>query len=416
MDRAFLTAFLVCLSLHPVAGQTQTPKQRASRQKPAVPATFTLERIISRLQEVAKKDYPEAALIKKIEKDGIDFLATPQNLSRLRDSGASASLLDLVKRLAPVPAPPPPPVPKPDPTGTVQVTCAPAECLVSFGGKAGIATIGGKLIRRGLAQGTVPIEISKEGFLPFSRDVKVIPNEVHVVNAELKPTLSTKQSWGAQLRENAEQALGGISGLRETQSVLASGDATVWGHDGRKYTSSIEMLLRMPDKAFFRTRAGKGSTYEVEFLPAFRAKSNLPEQEARDLEAGLRLLRKYQIAAVFDRISQPGSEVIADSNGPKDAAGFRVKSGTEDLVILLDKDQRPKEIREDLPFGEGIRALYSAYKMKDKAYYPDQISILWPGAPKQGISVQFHSVEINPDRKKDAGFRLKKGGFLSLGH
>ncbi|MDQ6676035.1 MAG: hypothetical protein M3Z09_01920 [Acidobacteriota bacterium] len=415
-SRAFLAGWwMACLILHPSPGQTQSARLPPNRQKAPVAAPFTLERILGRLQEVAKKEYPEAALIRKIEKDGIDFVSTPQNLSRLTDAGASASLLELVKHLAPVPAPPPPPIPKPDPTGTVQVTCAPAECLIALGGKGGTATSGGKLIRRGVAPGEVPIDISKEGFLPFSGAVKIIPNGTSFVTVELKPSLSKKQEWGTQLKDKAEQALGGESGLKQTRSVLSSGEATIWGRNGNKYASSLEMLLRIPDKAFFRARAGKASTYEVEFLPTFRAKSNLPEQEARDLEAGLRLLRKYQIAAVFERISQPWIRLIADSDNPRDGAEFRAKSSAEDLIIVLDSNRRPKEVREDLPFGEGIRALYSAYQSRDNAYFPTRISILWPGSPKQGISVQFQNFEFNPDRKKDGGYRLKKaGGVFSL--
>ena len=401
--------FIALLCMSATVAQTQPLR---SRTKTKVPQSkpFTLERLIARLHDVADKEYTEAALLKKIEKDGIDFTATAPNVLKLREAGGSDSLLGIVRRLGPPPAVLLPPVVRLAPTGTVEVTCMPTECLVGFGEEPEVVAANGKRIRLDLATGNISIRVTKKGFIPWAGSAEVKANAKTSITAVLKPNLQTQQLWGIQLKDQIMQAVGLHARSQDSRTLLSLGDTTIWGHDGRKYTSSLEMLLRNPDKAFFRTRAGKHSTFEVEFFPTFRSKTNLREEEARDTEAGLRLFLKYQISALMDRLALPGIELIAETNQARDGVELLCKSSTVAFVVVLDSDGRPKEVREEQPVGLGIHAHYSAYRLLGKEYLPAEISVVWAGSPKQGIAVRLQKFEFNPNLKNDSGYRLRRSG------
>lgn len=402
---------VLLLCLLSLSGLAQVRPVRPPSRPPAkapVSAPFTLERLVRRLQDVANKEYTEGALVKRVEKDGVDFSATEANLLRLTRAGASPALLETVKRLSPAVHQPPPVIAKPDPTGDLKISCEPAECLVSISGAAPVLTNGGVLVRKGLKHGTVPIEVSKLGFRPFKSSAVVQAGTVEMHTA-LQPDPAMRQKWGADLNAKMIEALGGEAHLSAVMGFLATGEATVWGQNGKKYSSSIELLIRTPDKAFFRTTSGKRSVYQVDFFPKFRSKSNVSEEESRDLDAALRLYSKYQLYSVLNRLKASGARLSSDTPEMADGAEIHAETSTETVTLVLGGEGRPRELREDVPLGDGVRALYSSYRNQDGLFYPAKVTIVWAGPSKRGIEMEFHSFQINPNLKNESNYRVKKG-------
>ena len=266
---------ILCILTLPVLAQVKPARSPAKTGKASVAKPFTLDRLVSRLADVTKKEYTESALIRRMEKDGIDFTATDANLSRLAHAGASPAFLDVVKHLAPVVHEAPPVIAKVEPTSEIEVSCEPAECQVRIGAAAPISTTGGKLVHKGLKHGAVTVEVTKLGFRPF-KTTAMVQGATAEVKAVLQPDTALRQKWGADLKAKVIDSIGGQARLKPATAFFASGDATIWGQDGKKYTSSLEVLIRPPNKAFFRASAGKRSLYEADFLPVFRSKSSVP--------------------------------------------------------------------------------------------------------------------------------------------
>lgn len=408
--RGLKVLFLIAFTAVPDWAQAvpaRTKGQTATKAISVVP--FSLDRVSNGLKNVKNHDFTEAALIKRLLKDGISFTATQENVQKLKDAGASAALIDTVTRLAPPPTPPPTII-TPVPKGSLVVNCSPAECEVVVGARSPMRSVSGTLKASALPEGIISVNVLKDGFMSSKSAANIVPDKTVSVSVDLTPTVGTLQLWGEQMLEKALAAMGGEPGLRQAKSVYALGDCTIWGRNGNPYQSSIQTLMRLPGKAFFRIRAGKAGSFESDYLPDFQVKTNFPEQEARDLDAGLRLLKDYQSGVILDSISSGRMSVTADKPVPiaLDGAAFHAVSSTESYTVVLDADGRPREIRAESPAGKGIRAEYSQYQAQEGIYFPATVLIVWPGTPQQGIQVHFSTFQINPGDGLDAKNRLKK--------
>ena len=363
------------------------------------------------MQDVKNGVYPEPALVRQVLKDGVSFLATPRNNDRIKAAGGSADLVEAIRKLAPAPVPEPVAIVKPVPKGDLEVNCLPIECDVSVDNQPA-KTNGGKLLIVSLPEREVTVTVAKEGFATSEFRVRISSERMSIVRTELKPTRATQETWGEQLRVKAVDALGGDAGIDSTRELFAVGDCTVWGSDGKPYSSSFEMLIR-PSKAFFRALAGKAGSYGVDYLPTFRSKTNFPEEQARALDAGFRLLNDYQLSRLMNRMRGPAMTLIADSalaeKGKR--AEFRAESSTDTFTVSLDKDGRPAELIQRTPLGTGVRAEYSDYSLERNAYVPTRVLVVWPGSPQQGISVHLTTIQLNPSKAIDSGKTVKKRRF-----
>ena len=412
MRRMVLAICIATLAVAPgVQALAQAPVRSKGKVRKTVTARpYTIDRLLVGLQDVKNGDYTEPALVKQVAKDGVAFASLPENLDRLRKAGASSALIEAVLKIAPAPPPEPPPVIQPKPKGDLEFSCTPAECEVSIGGTAIKTTLKGKLHVAGLAEGETSVHVSKNGFTSSETRVRIASEKAASLHVELNPTRATLEIWGEQLRNRAVDALGGEPALVSMGEIFALGDCTVWGQDGKPYQSSIEALMRGSAKAFFRMRAGKSGSYEVEYLPVFQSKTNFPEQEARALDAGLRLLADFQVAKLLARMKQPGMTIVADGVIPAnlDGAVFHAESSTDAFTVLLNADGRPKRIEQTNTLGKGARAEYSDYKLQSGSFVPARMMVVWQGSPQQGISVHFSTVELKPDATRDLLYSVKK--------
>jgi len=398
-------------------GQTPpAPGRPQVKGRPISVTPFTLDRVVGIIRHVKNGDLPEAALVKRLTKDGISFQATIENVMRLREAGASETLIQTVQKLAPAPPPLPviPVVVTAIPKGSLALNCSPAECDVNIGPTRHMRTVSGKLHVPDLEPGEVSVEVLKDGFAASKVEVKIVAEETTTVSATLEPTSATLRVWGEDLRRKAVDALGGAAGLHQSESLFGSGDCTIWGRDGNAYQSSIQLIIRLPEKLFFSVRAGKTGVFEADYIPAYRARTRFPEQEARELDAGLRLLKDYQLSTLFDRINSKEVTITANASTTTefDGATFQASSSTETLTVVLNAQARPKEIREDSAVGKGVRAEYSEYRWENGTYIPATVFILWPGSSQQGIKIHLREISLNGAERMESLEKRKRRWWL----
>jgi hypothetical protein len=228
----------VALALPFAGGQTQTAnpntpvKKTASskgKAKTADPVPdgppVTLDNTVKMLAAVKQGLMTAPRVLAIVNKRNIDFEATPDNLGKLMNAGASPELLDLVSSLKP-PAPPPPPPPPPKPvTGTLNFLCTPAECMIRIDGGPDKTTANGRISIPDLVYKQYLVDFRKEGYMPKAEKITVSSPMSSEISVTLELNPETRAKWGQQLYTSAVQALGGAKGLGEFKSISATGGA-----------------------------------------------------------------------------------------------------------------------------------------------------------------------------------------------
>ncbi len=374
---------------------------------------FTLDQLLVLLKQDA---IPMRRRKEAIESRGIAFALSSDALSKLESTGASDDILEVIKSKAKPAASPAaaPPAPKPVAKGMLNLTCAPAECLVSLNGTAIGPTSGGKLDVAGLTPGNWVVDFAKEGYTTHQVSVTVEPAKSAAISATLDLDRAAREAFGKQLFQKMIQALGGDDGLKILASVQASGSTTLWGHDGASVRWTLLMRNRT-DRALFQAKAGR-ILHEVMFEGSeFKASKNLTGDEALQLPTDFGMIRDDQLPALIARLQSPGYKLTANHPDPVSGEDYSIvaASGTEKISIGLDANLRPQRIRIATAAGIGSALItYADYIQNGNAFYPKTM-LIKPDAQQQGIEVRFDKVELNPNLK-DTDYKLRGKPFLEL--
>jgi hypothetical protein len=371
---------------------------------------FTLDQVLVLLKQDA---IPLRRRKEAIENRGLAFSLSSDALSRLESAGASGDMLDVIRSKA-KPAPPPPVAPKPMPKGMLELTCAPAECLVSLNGTAIGPTSGGKLELAGLTPGNWVLDFTKEGFAGHQSTVMVESAKSTMATAVLEPSRAAREAFGKQLFQKMIRALGGDDGLKTLGSVEASGSTTLWGHDGTSVRWTLLMRNRT-DRALFQAKTGR-ILHEVMFEGSeFKASKNLKGDDALQLPTDFGMIRDNQLPALIARLEGPNYKLIANHPDPAASEDYSIvaESGTDKISIALDANSRPQRVRIATDAGIGsVLITYSDYVQNGNSFYPKTM-LIKPDAQQQGIEVRFDKVELNPNLK-DIDYRLRGKLLLDL--
>jgi len=373
---------------------------------------FTLDQVLVLLKQDA---IPMRRRKEAIENRGIAFTLSSDTLSKLESAGASEEILDVIKGKA-KPALAAPTVAKATPKGTLNLTCAPAECQVSLNGTSIGPTSGGVLEATGLTPGTWTIDFSKEGFAGNQSSVTVEAAKSTAVAVTLGPDPAAREAFGTHLFQKMTGAVGGPDGLKTLASVQAVGSTTLWGRDGKSVRWTLLMRNRA-DRGLFQAKSGR-LLHEVTFTGSeFKASKNLKGDEALELPTDFGLIRDYQLTALIAKMQSAGFKLVADHPDPAASDDFVLfaETGTEKISVALDSNQRPERVKITTAAGLGSALItYADYVQNGNAFYPKTMQIK-PDNQQQGIEVRFDTVELNPNLT-DPDYKLRGKPFVDLGN
>jgi hypothetical protein len=373
---------------------------------------FTLDQVLLLLKQDA---IPMRRRKEAIENRGIAFALSSDTLSKLESAGASDEILDVIKGKA-KPAAASPAVAKALPKGSLNLTCAPAECQVSLNGTLIGPTSGGVLEATGLTPGSWVINFSKEGFAGNQSSVIVEAAKSTAVAVTLGPDPAAREAFGTHLFQKMAGAVGGPDGLKTLASVQAVGSTTLWGRDGKSVRWTLLMRNRA-DRGLFQAKSGR-LLHEVTFTGSeFKASKNLKGDEALELPTDFGLIRDYQLPALLARMQSSGFKLVADHPDPAPSDDFVLfaENGTEKISVVLDSNLRPERVKITTAAGLGSALItYSDYVQSGNAFYPKTMQIK-PDNQQQGIEVRFDTVELNPNLT-DPDYKLRGKPFVDLGN
>ena len=196
-----LLAAHACLAQHTVAMEHKTSHAARPTDPFLSGAPFTLDQTLNLLRQDA---IPLRRRKEAIQSRGVDFSWSQETIEKLKATGASAELLELIESKArPAPAPP---APKPAPVGSISLKCAPTECNVAVNGHAVGSTLSGTLELARLAPGKWVVDLSKNGYISRQSSVLVDENKTATVSAVLEPDRTTEETFGTELFRKMVQA------------------------------------------------------------------------------------------------------------------------------------------------------------------------------------------------------------------
>ncbi|HTC35430.1 MAG TPA: hypothetical protein VK724_18800 [Bryobacteraceae bacterium] len=374
---------------------------------------FTLDQVMMLLKQDA---IPVRRRKEALENRGIAFALSSDTLNKLQSAGASDEILDVIKAKAAKPAATAPAVAKVVPKGSLNLTCAPAECQVSLNGTSIGPTAAGALEASGLTPGNWVVDFSKEGFLGSQTTVIVEPAKAATVAVTLLPDRAAREGFGRQLFQKMIAAVGGDDGVKTLGSVQAVGSTTLWGSDGKSVRWTLLMRNRS-DRGLFQAKSGR-LLHEVSFEGSeFKASKNLKGDEALALPTDLGLIRDYQLPALIARLQTAGYKLVAEHPDPTAGEEFVLfaEAGTQKVSIGLDANLRPERVKITTAAGLGSALItYADYVQNGNTFYPKTMQIK-PDNQQQGIEVRFDTVELNPNLK-DTDYKLRGKPFIDLGN
>jgi hypothetical protein len=373
---------------------------------------FTLDQVLLLLKQDA---IPMRRRKEAIENRGIAFALSSDTLARLASAGAPDEILDVIKSKA-KPSPAPAPAPKALAKGSINLTCAPAECQVSLNGTALGPTAGGTLEATGLTPGNWVVDLSREGFVAKQSTVIVEAAKSSTVAITLEPDHAAREAFGTHLFQKMIASVGGEDGLKALGSVQAVGSTTLWGRDGKSIRWTLLMRNRA-DRGLFQAKSGR-LLHEVMFSGSeFKASKNLKGDEALELPTDFGLIRDYQLPAMIARLRSSNYKLVADHPDPAASDEFVLfaEAGTEKISVALDANSRPERIKITTAAGLGSALItYSDYVQNGSAFYPKTMQIK-PDNEQQGIEVRFDTVELNQNLT-DTDYKLRGKPFVDLGN
>jgi hypothetical protein len=407
-------ALMVALAGIPQAGHAATDPKLGHGKKSDPFLTgdpFTLDQVLMLLKQDA---IPVRRRKEAIENRGIAFALSSDTLSKLEFAGASDEILSVIKSKAAKPVATAPAAPKVLPKGSLNLTCAPAECQVSLNGTSIGPTSGGTLEAASLTPGNWVVDFSKEGFLGNQTTVIVAAAKATTVAVTLNPDRAAREVFGKQLFQKMIGAVGGEDGLKTLGSVQAVGSTTLWGRDGKSVRWTLLMRNRS-DRGLFQAKSGR-LLHEVMFAGSeFKASKNLKGDDALELPTDFGLIRDYQLPALIARLQGSGYKLVAEHPNPAAGDEFVLfaEAGTEKVSIGLDSNLRPERVKITTAAGLGSALItYADYVQNGNTFYPKTMQIK-PDNQQQGIEVRFDTVELNPNLK-DTDYKLRGKPFLDL--
>jgi hypothetical protein len=362
---------------------------------------FSLNDILQRVGIIADRRLRLA-----IDRRGLSFSPSPEDLDRLKQAGAGSELLQIIQAKAPPPAKPKPAPPAH--AGLLTLHCAPAECEILINGKLRGATSHGSMEIHNLPVGNAVIDLRKEG---FEGQQVVIPMHAGASadrEVTLQPTVATRNRVGNGLVGKMIERLGGKDAFQKSSLVSAAGSASLLQAGGQKSDWQATARLRLPATALIELIGPKTKWWTS--LSGDDIKSGGTRQMAHGPLAGamekmVRLYRDYQLAAVVGRLA--GLKATAMDAAPNGSGEQRVRVFNRDAAfhILLDSEGSPVHLFYEPPAGQGsaVEVTYDDYASVQNVWYPRSMSIKLTEQQPLGLELHWKDVAF-PDKLIDKEF------------
>jgi hypothetical protein len=413
-----------CLAEEQPSGSSpKTPSTKKTADPLLSGPPFTFEQL---LRLIHQSTIPPRRRQDAIQRRGLAFLLSSESVDKLKASGASEELLEVIKSKAsqafascPIPAsstpaPPSPPPPKRPPEGKLAIRCAPAECEISLNDSPRGSTHDGLLEVAELPVGQWTIAFKKSGYLDRQAVVTVEPDAAASISEVLNPNRATQEAYGAELFQKVVRAIGLSDTTRGQLAVEAVGATTTWTSEGRSIRS-ILWMRNQPERALFQIKAGRGLR-EVAFIGGqYTTSKRLKAPEALQLASDAGLIRDNQLSALIARLRSSEFTILANHNTPAagEEFGLIAEGGAERISIALDGDLLPRQVRMVTATGAGSRIVsYADYAKFEGISYPKTMQIK-PEGSRNSLDVHFDTVTINST--VNAGdYKLKRKPILAF--
>jgi hypothetical protein len=396
------------LAVVPATGQGKRPA------KPAKPASASTERAFVQgspldleklLVLISAKDpksgkplIDDATLVEAIRNRKLNFVATDDNVERLKQVGAKDDVIAAVREVAPEP---PKPAEPPKPTLVpLTVNCAP-DCSFRIDGGAPAETEGGT-IRKQLTLGTHEIEASKPGYDVQKKSVD-LTEEGNVIEFALKPDEATRVRFGAAALGKMLAAVGDetvdASARGSLTWIPTTGAPVEWSIATRFSPAMLSLAVTAGNNSF--ELECKGETCEPKQSGKFWGKrKDMKGADAARAEQDLRAFRRYYVTGIA-RVLRPqlaGGRLrsLADSEAPVNGSLALHVEGAEDVWnFVLDAAFLPQSASH---FAKAVpqtimKASYGDYAPAGSAKLPKRTTITPPDPKLGAIQVKFDSIE-----------------------
>ncbi len=375
------------------------PQQKPVTTRPAPsPAPKAGPRSLADVQEfvqgMAKGLITESEAIDKIRERGLNFIATPENLARLRAAGATPALLEAIRKLAPEP---------PKPTTTLAAACVPEECVIKINGSIAGTTTAGRFERAGLDIGQIEVTFEKEGYLTQQKTVQ-LSAAPSAISVEMEPNPATRQENGRKLFLLARHALGVESNFKPLE-VLAGGGAITSYSGGRQTDWNFDFATAMPDLIEMKAESAAGSIiYQCKGERCLERKKKgrlgfigggkqIKSPTLEELETNLRAFAQYNLADIMRTLASPSAQfdALTASSAPKADQDLRIEAADATYQVAIGPDLLPSSIeyQSKSGLGSGIKVLFADFTKIGDAQYPRHTTIRLPNSAQSGIEVRL---------------------------
>lgn len=352
-------------------------QQRSDLSRPAQ-AAVGFDGLIQYLRESSRDPESDAVLVKLIERFGLAFRPTPDQLTRLRNAANSSTLAIAIEGAR---LPPPPPALL---DAAVSISCAPIDCELSINGSSAGRTQGGTHPWITLRPGPVTIAASDPNYesAQSRHDLVLAPGELQSIAFKFVPSRRYLTDAGRSLLQGMVDALGKASDAHSA-AVVASGTLYLRDANGRTVLWSLRALIRGSELV----RLDLSRLNELYTFPwtATRAKKRPPKYPPA-LEAVAARLGSAVLSRQILLLTAPGTSAEA-SNPPQPV--LRVKGADSSYLVTLDSLFRPLRIEnENAPSTDSPTYMYSEYSQLDGELWPGIIQVI-TSSPGLTFEVRF---------------------------
>jgi hypothetical protein len=385
--RSIGAGILISVLCMPLSTASQPPRNLA----------ISLDGLLRFLEKYPGDDASAAMVIRLIRIHGVNFRPTAEDLAKLKQASASSELLEAIE----LARKPPEPVIK---KGKLAVACQPVDCAVSLDDRPIGFTDGGILPPIAISAGPVMVSATRTSYAASSgiREVLIRENETTYIQFELEPSRSALVAAGSNRFQQMLDSVGQLSDLSSGGFRLAG---TFYVHDrrGRSVPWSVVVSFLAQDQARFEISRAR-EKYQITRTKAGYVWKRPPKtEEAREMEAAIRLAMDGQLPNVIQRLKDPQLTMIAaDLTAGARSVVLRAEGASGNYTITLDSANRPCEIElQSSGLNSGLRILYADYTQENGGFYPRTVQIILPDRAG-GIEARFDRVEVGLAENKYA--------------
>lgn len=323
---------------------------------------------------------------------GVEFIGTPENFDKLKNAGADDEFFSLLKDLAPKlsedkirPLTPP--------KGSINLICAPKECLVTRESDTPVSTQNGELLLKDLDPGAVSLKFTKQHYADQMQSVKVVRNIQLTVKVELEYIPTSKE-----LLDSVWTALGAGERGANLQEISASGSAslfdvagkeTFWGFTAKLSDKSLSTFdFKLLDKPAFKIQCDNPCKF-LKTSGGFPGRGKPPIDQAEAIWL-LSKFRPVHLGSMIRQLTAEDVRVISSGLLPSGNRKFVLEGPAQNFELELGPSQLPARVFVKETHGSDVyEVIYSDYvKISESSQYPRRTEFRMK-TNQRGVKIEF---------------------------